>query len=1010
MDSCLYLRIYLILCCFNLIILTYSSSSTQPLCHENESKALLQFKHNFFIDKFASVGPSAYPKLESWKLLGGKSDGCCSWDGVECDQDTSHVIGLDLSSSFLHGSINSNSSLFTLVHLRTLNLADNKFNFSEIPSRIGNLSRLTSLNLSKSGFFGQIPSEISSLSKLVILDLTSEIDLYSESLLKLEKPSLRDLVQNLTNLKVLNLSMVNISSSVPSVLSNISSLTTLNLEGCSLYGEFPMDIFRLPQLQILNVAWNENLTGSLPEFQSNSRLKAMIFHCTGLYGKLPDSIGRLESLVYLDLIKTSLSGTLPSPLGNLTRLSFLYLYDCKFSGQVPSSLANLSELTKFGIGHNDFDAGPLPLPPGKLLKLNHLYASKMNLQGEIPQSLANRTKLSLLAIDINNLVGKIPSWFMNLTQLTYVDLARNHFHGTIPSSITQLKRLDYLSIGSNSFTGIVELDMFMKLPNLVSLQLGRNNLTVLDKNSTNGTLPKLDSLDLESCNLVEFPSILRFQDELQVLSIKNNIIRGEIPIWMWNSSKETMEYVDFGQNFLTSFEQQPAVIPWHFLIVFNLGSNKLQGSLPIPPPSTVIYNVRENALTGAIPPSMCHNNSLRMVDLSNNNLNGTIPPCLASSSEDLLTLNLSGNSFQGSIPSTFTMNCQLLMIDLGRNQLQGPVPRSLANCTMLECLVLQNNQIEDTFPSWLEALPKLELLFLGSNKFHGDIGDPKNNSMFPKLRIIDLSCNGFSGNLPKEYIRNWNGMKMINKENLTYMRSNPEFEIELRAGPTTHLTVSYSDVWSSYYSMRVVSKGTHRLYERIQSALVVVDLSNNTFIGDIPESFGSLRGLQLLNISNNKLTSAIPTSLANLTALESLDLSQNLLSGHIPWQLTQLTFLSFLNVSHNRLTGPIPQGKQFGTFENSSYDGNLGLCGVPLSKSCRNSMTSPPPPPIFRGHDLEFSSGIYWMVIALGYGSGLVVGLAIGRTLTRRYHEWFVDTFGRGKKFQKKQKSKGRRT
>ncbi|KAF3957232.1 hypothetical protein CMV_017730, partial [Castanea mollissima] len=46
-----------------------------------------------------------------------------------------HVIELDLSSCNLYGSINSNSSLFHLVHLQSLNLAFNNFNYSQIPSQ-----------------------------------------------------------------------------------------------------------------------------------------------------------------------------------------------------------------------------------------------------------------------------------------------------------------------------------------------------------------------------------------------------------------------------------------------------------------------------------------------------------------------------------------------------------------------------------------------------------------------------------------------------------------------------------------------------------------------------------------------------------------------------------------------------------------------------------------------------------------------------------------------------------
>ncbi|CAL5336259.1 unnamed protein product [Camellia sinensis] len=323
-------------------MLSNSSSSAQPLRHEDESSSLLQFKHSFFINKSASDDPSAYPKVESWKKLEGKSSDCCSWDGVECDHDTGHVIGLNLSSSFLYGSINSNSSLFNLVHLQRLNLADNDFNYSQIPPRIGNLLRLTSLYLSNSAFFGQIPLNISNLSMLVYLDLSGNVDWNHESLLKLEKPNLKDLVQNLTNLKVLDLSSVNISSTVTRALSNMSSLTTLVLQSCQLYGEFPTTIFQLPNLQTLSMGNNDNLTGNLSEFHLSSPLKQ------------------------LDLSVCHFSGMLPVSLGSVTKLSYLDLRSNQFWGQIPASLGNLSQLTVLRLGENNFDAPTLPLTLGNL--------------------------------------------------------------------------------------------------------------------------------------------------------------------------------------------------------------------------------------------------------------------------------------------------------------------------------------------------------------------------------------------------------------------------------------------------------------------------------------------------------------------------------------------------------------------------------------------------------------------------------------------------------------------
>ena len=140
-----------------------SSSFVQPLCHDDESFALLQFKESFIINQSASYETSAYPKVSSWKL---ESDDCCLWDGVGCDKDTGHVISLNLSSNCLYGSINSSSSLFRLVNLQRLDLSLNDFNQSRIPVGIRQLSNLTYLDLYDSGFAGQIPAEILQLSKI----------------------------------------------------------------------------------------------------------------------------------------------------------------------------------------------------------------------------------------------------------------------------------------------------------------------------------------------------------------------------------------------------------------------------------------------------------------------------------------------------------------------------------------------------------------------------------------------------------------------------------------------------------------------------------------------------------------------------------------------------------------------------------------------------------------------------------------------------------------------------
>ncbi|EOY11888.1 Serine-threonine protein kinase [Theobroma cacao] len=322
------------------------------------------------------------------------------------------------------------------------------------------------------------------------------------------------------------------------------------------------------------------------------------------------------------------------------------------------------------------------------------------------------------------------------------------------------------------------------------------------------------------------------------------------------------------------------------------------------------------------------------------------------------------NSFHGKIPRNFHRSCLLRSFSINHNQLEGSLPRSLVNCLELEVLDVGNNNLKDTFPNWLGNLD-LQVLVLRGNRFCGHLDDFEGRFSFSHLRIIDLSHNDFNGHLPSKFFENLHAISSgsENKGDAKYMR------------------------YDYYESFIITTKGLEMHLRRILIALMVIDFSNNRFNGKIPETLGELHSLIVLNLSHNSLTGPIPSLLGNLSALESLDLSSNKLEGEIPTELVNLIFLEVLNLSWNNLMGLIPRGKQFDTFTNDSYIGNLGLCGLPLSKECSNEQNLEPKP-TKSGED---GDAVNWKFsILMGYGCGLVCGLSMGYIVFTTGKPWWL--------------------
>ncbi|KAJ8541747.1 hypothetical protein K7X08_002563 [Anisodus acutangulus] len=295
------------------------------------------------------------------------------------------------------------------------------------------------------------------------------------------------------------------------------------------------------------------------------------------------------------------------------------------------------------------------------------------------------------------------------------------------------------------------------------------------------------------------------------------------------------------------------------------------------------------SLSGVISPSIYVLKSLTSLVLPSNLLSGNLPSELANCT-NLKVLNVTGNNMNGTIPDLSNL-IKLEVLDLSINYFTGQFPTWFGKLSSLVALGLGDNDfVEGKLPDSFEKLKKVYWLYLAGSNLIGEI--PESIFEMKALGTLDISRNQIYGNFPKS----------INKlQNL--------FKIELyRNNLTGELPVELADL----SHLQEIDISANKLYGTLPKGignlknLTVFEIFKNNFSGEIPPGLGDLQYLIAFSVYRNSFSGEIPANLGRFSPLNSIDISENKFSGAFPKYLCQNENLQNLLAVENSFAGEFP--------------------------------------------------------------------------------------------------------
>ncbi|KAL4607616.1 hypothetical protein ACB092_09G188500 [Castanea dentata] len=376
------------------------------------------------------------------------------------------------------------STICSLKSLESLDLCGCS-NFENLPENVGNVKGLKRLDLSGTAI-KELPSSIGRLPSLISLNISNCLDFVC----------LPSTICNLKSLESLDLCGCSNFENLPENVGNVKGLKRLDLSGTAIK-ELPSSIERLPSLTSLNIHDCKDLV-CLPNTTCGFKFHgALDLSICSSFKNLPENPWIIEGLGMLDLSGTAIE-EIPSSIGGLIGLTSLTLRSCKNLVCLSSTICSLKSLESLDLsGCSNFDNLPENLGNVKGLKMLDLSRTAIK---ELPSSIERLTSLTSLNIHGCGDLVCLPNTTCGFKFQGALDLSTCSRFKNLPENPWIIEDLGMLDL---SETAIEEIPSSIGgLIGLTSLTL-RSCKNLVCLSSTICSLKSLESLDLCGCSNFE---------------------------------------------------------------------------------------------------------------------------------------------------------------------------------------------------------------------------------------------------------------------------------------------------------------------------------------------------------------------------------------------------------------------------------------------------------------------------------------------------------------------------